>query len=579
MRRILFFSHYNKYNNLADYVIYLLINIKHIYSKIVFISNSLLSDVQRNKLNGLCDVLIERENIGFDFGAWKDAIAHEGWEQIKIFDSLTLMNDTCFGPIYDLNAVYEQMEKKDLDFWGLTAYSGSNTDKTLEKISNPEHLQSYFLCFNNNVISSNTFQKFWNNVVYEEYVDNVIQKYEMELTSYLYKNGFKWRALYEQKETNDVTFFRPDLCIINSVPFIKIKTFLYFANVQFLIQLLQSTTKYPVSLIEDHFSELYGPATPVPLDYKLFNPDSFPLNEANNISKKIAIHLHIENNEYFGKCINTLAGIKFSFHLIITVFTKKEKAADIKYLKKHTSIRDYKVIILKENYLNYLPWLSLLEEYKKYDIVGHFTLRKLSDDNLNYVFYCHNELSFLLLSKSNEIISYLGSNEKVGIIIPDIEGIYKSDIVDIDNGNVLKIVMNYYWKKIGSKKDINFENLPSSRILSCQSFWFCTSALSNFIEKKIIIPRNTTKILRKTIRRYQALERLLPYIVWSEGYDFSICNFSSSQFYIIQNNYINNINKSITELKNSKDYRLGKKLLHIPRLIKRRYEKIFSKKG
>ena len=109
MNRILLYVHYNKYDTLDNHIIYQLKNIKHIYNRIVIISNSPISTENKAKLEGLYNDIIERGNIGFDFGAWKDALLQEGWEKLSQYDNVTLMNDTCFGPIFDLEPVYRNI--------------------------------------------------------------------------------------------------------------------------------------------------------------------------------------------------------------------------------------------------------------------------------------------------------------------------------------------------------------------------------------------------------------------------------------------------------------------------------------
>lgn len=44
-----------------------------------------------------------------------------GFENISHFDSVTVMNDTCFGPLWDIKDYYSKFELDDsVDFWGLT---------------------------------------------------------------------------------------------------------------------------------------------------------------------------------------------------------------------------------------------------------------------------------------------------------------------------------------------------------------------------------------------------------------------------------------------------------------------------
>ncbi|HBD95960.1 MAG TPA: hypothetical protein DC057_17450, partial [Spirochaetia bacterium] len=111
MKRILLFVHYNPVDELADHVLYTLEKLKPYFIKVVFISNSLLNKKQKEKLNVHTDIIIERENKGYDFGAWKDGISNIGWGNLFDYDSMILMNDTCFGPLYDMKDSFDKMEK------------------------------------------------------------------------------------------------------------------------------------------------------------------------------------------------------------------------------------------------------------------------------------------------------------------------------------------------------------------------------------------------------------------------------------------------------------------------------------
>ena len=110
----------------------------------VFISNSQLpEDVKSNLVaQHLVDDILERQNSGFDFAAWRDGMKTVGFDQLAHFDSVTLMNDTCFGPLWDLKLIYQQFENDgEVDFWGMTNY---RKDKDFN-----EHIQSYYLSFKN----------------------------------------------------------------------------------------------------------------------------------------------------------------------------------------------------------------------------------------------------------------------------------------------------------------------------------------------------------------------------------------------------------------------------------------------
>ena len=153
MQRLLLYVHYNKFNFISGHVLYQLEKIRPLYSRVVFISNSQLpEDVKSNLVaQHLVDDILERQNSGFDFAAWRDGMKTVGFDQLAHFDSVTLMNDTCFGPLWDLEPIYQQFEHDDeVDFWGMTNY---RKDKDFN-----EHIQSYYLSFKKQVLTSSAFQ-------------------------------------------------------------------------------------------------------------------------------------------------------------------------------------------------------------------------------------------------------------------------------------------------------------------------------------------------------------------------------------------------------------------------------------
>ena len=104
MKRLLLYVHFNKYNRVSSHVYYQLTQMRPLFSRVVFITNSCLSQENQDKLRSqnLMDDFLQRENIGFDFAAWRDGMNHIGFDNLDSYDIVTVMNDTCFGPLWDL---------------------------------------------------------------------------------------------------------------------------------------------------------------------------------------------------------------------------------------------------------------------------------------------------------------------------------------------------------------------------------------------------------------------------------------------------------------------------------------------
>ena len=118
MKRLLLYVHYNKYDELSGHVLYQLEQLRPLFSKLIVISNSQLTGSALQTLKDLgVEKVLQRENLGFDFAAWRDGMAHVGFDHLTDFDSVTLMNDTCFGPLWDMTDLVEGFEKRsNVDF-------------------------------------------------------------------------------------------------------------------------------------------------------------------------------------------------------------------------------------------------------------------------------------------------------------------------------------------------------------------------------------------------------------------------------------------------------------------------------
>ena len=266
-KRILFYVHFNKNNQLSEYVPQQLLGIKPLFHKIFFISNSVILDDDKKRLSGLYDDFIQRDNIGFDFAAWRDGIKKIGWKELTKYDSVTMMNDTCFGPIHAMSTTYEKMEPSNADFWGLTNHGATRVGAAKTGKFIPEHLQSYFICYSNNVIKSKTFRLFWENVKDYKDVSQVIMNYETRITEVLVKDGFVYDAYFDAQEysakhhVTDVMNFS-ELCplvMINAkMPLIKIKAFTHLPYNQ-IIKAIKKTSNYSIDLIHEHIKTMKIP--------------------------------------------------------------------------------------------------------------------------------------------------------------------------------------------------------------------------------------------------------------------------------------------------------------------------------
>jgi rhamnosyltransferase len=177
INRAIVFVHYDRDNLVDDYVYFYLKALKKHSTHLVFVTTSTLSKEDYQKVSYLSSHIIERENIGYDFMSYKTGLESFDYTQ---YDELLICNDSVYGPFYPLSALFERMSNTECDFWGMT----DNNDMAY-------HLQSYFLLFKKSLLLDTSFSTFWEKVKVLNDKEEIIQTYEVGLTSYFEKKGFK----------------------------------------------------------------------------------------------------------------------------------------------------------------------------------------------------------------------------------------------------------------------------------------------------------------------------------------------------------------------------------------------------
>ena len=197
-KRLVLYVLWEKDGEVRDYVAYSLAQYRAFAGDVLVIANGGLSAGGRSRLESLGVRYLERENIGLDFAAWKAAIEQEGWEKLTALDELILANCSCYGPVFPLQGVFERMEPKVCDFWGLTRpadfhFTAPGKPATLI-IS---HLQSYFLVFRRSGIRSACFRRWWETLVLAPDYREEVMQHEVQFTHYLEQGGLRAGTYYE----------------------------------------------------------------------------------------------------------------------------------------------------------------------------------------------------------------------------------------------------------------------------------------------------------------------------------------------------------------------------------------------
>lgn len=524
MKRLLLYVHFNKYNRVSSHVYYQLTQMRPLFSKVVFISNSQVSEHDYQKLVDLhlMDNFIQRENVGFDFAAWRDGMTHVGFDDITTYDVVTIMNDTCFGPLWNIKDYYLNYEANDqVDFWGLT--NNRRTKKSRQTQGFPEHIQSYFITFKKPVIASLAFRNFWENVKNHTDVQEVINDYETKVTTTFLAAGFRYQTVFDtvNEDTTgmlhpDFSYYNPTAILNHKVPFVKVKAIDNNQHIApYLLEEIAKKSDYPVDLIVSHMSEINFPDFKYLLARKYIQTTA-PTSLSN---KKIGVHLHVFYVDLLEDFLKAFENFHFAYDLFITTDNDTKKLEIEAILNQNH--KNAHTFVTGNIGRDVLPMLKLKKYLSTYDYIGHFHTKKSKEADFWAGESWRNELIDMLIKPADNILANF-ENDKLGLVISDIPTFFRyNKIVDAWNEHLIAPEMNDLWYKMKMTKPIDF-NTFHTFVMSYGTFiWFKYDALKPLFDLDLtdkdvpIEPLPQNSILH-------AIERLIVYVAWNEHYDFRI---------------------------------------------------------
>lgn len=183
--RVAVFVHYDGRGEVRPHVLRYITMLQQCGFSVVFVTNSAqLQEASLAMLQPLCAGILIRRNVGYDFGAIREAL-----EILRLPRENTEMvlfaNDSVYGPLRPLDPILAQIDFDEADLWGAT-----------ESWQVRYHLQSYFLMAGRKVLCSEGWRKFWKQVRPVQSKVWVIRHYEVGLTQAVVRNGLTCNAMW-----------------------------------------------------------------------------------------------------------------------------------------------------------------------------------------------------------------------------------------------------------------------------------------------------------------------------------------------------------------------------------------------
>lgn len=344
IERLVIYFFYDADGIVDRYVPYMLEDIVKNCSELFVVCNGKLTPEGRETFKKLTSHILVRENVGFDVWAYKTALEHYGWEKLAEFDEVVLMNYTIFGPLYPFSEMFEKMNKKDVDFWGITKHHKVDIDcfNTCKYKYIPEHIQSNFLVIRQSLIKSEEYHSLWDKMpMINSYAESV-GLYEAIFTKDFSDKGFRSDVYIDTSDLEGYTRYplmmmADELIINRKCPVIKVKSFFQDysdilgdtvgnCTIDALDYIKKEYSHYNVDFIWEHILRIGNMAdikSIMHLNYIL--PQTQLLNPDRKSNTRVALVMHLYYPELTKDCLKYAKSMSKKGDLIITVTTKEMK--------------------------------------------------------------------------------------------------------------------------------------------------------------------------------------------------------------------------------------------------------------
>lgn len=181
------------------------------------LSNCVLQQPVDPRVVASTKALFERDNVGYDFGAWSEFLFHRSSEwHMGQYDWVLFCNDTFAGPVHGAQSLRHlslRMRSTGAKLWGLTdnTYHGADW-----------HIQSYYFEAHQDVFTSEAFRSCFPRSVKDK--NDLVSKGEIRMSARLRDAGFElgvaFPSLTHYRSENASVWYWDDL-IKRGYPLLK----------------------------------------------------------------------------------------------------------------------------------------------------------------------------------------------------------------------------------------------------------------------------------------------------------------------------------------------------------------------
>ncbi len=191
-----------------EYNFYFLKELKKEVSHLLVICNGEVSKEGKAGFEAIADEVMVRPNEGYDITAYKLGMEKIGFNAEGAYDEILICNNTMFGPFYPFKEMFDAMNGKDVDFWGITNFHEVPFDpfKTVKYGMLPKHVQSFFMVFRKSLTQTEDFLSYWKNMPVITCYEEAIGFHEAIFTKDFADLGYKWDVYANSDDLEGFTY-------------------------------------------------------------------------------------------------------------------------------------------------------------------------------------------------------------------------------------------------------------------------------------------------------------------------------------------------------------------------------------
>lgn len=417
MNKIAIYVFYEKNSEVRDYVTYYINGLKEVAKDILVVINGDISSAGLQKLKDLNVEVLQRENIGFDFAAYKAGIEYIGYDKLKNYNELILTNNNYYGPIYPFSEMFDEMAKRECDFWGINRHPEVKDEKYnsfLPMKNQQEIMIDDFLVFR-----QQCFEIICNNLELNS-LDNLKSDTFMSFDKYkkLICDDPRYLSYSQIKDDKSPIIHREYFCDFRKY----LNYYCVGYQPKLAMDFIKNNTDYNIDLIwEDllrshYMSDLNESLS---LNYDLPSDNQY----SNRSDKKIAVIAYIYSLDVVDDCFKYLKNIPNYIDLIIVnVSDEVQNACKMKF----NTLMNRQIYKLqpnrgRDNAAILVTCKNIVFEYDYICFVHGKKSPYFKSAIIGEEFREHNFISLLYSEEYiNNIIYTLDSNTRLGLLIPTV---------------------------------------------------------------------------------------------------------------------------------------------------------------